>query len=811
MDKGSQSSIDGIKLEPENGVWKKERSKGCYITRNKAILIGVVFVLLLIVVALIFYYIPHPSNKCECENDVTEQSSDECDIVPRLPDMPDKPSIPPYEPFGEKLPNSIYPLHYDLTVKTFLYEYETSEMERFTFEGHETIYLRCDESTNTVKMNSRFLNVNFEPGMIKITESDTGKEIGIKSGKLDEMHELFVVETVETMETNAYYTLEILHFGAEMDYAYYNQFGMYYQSYEINNETRWICNTKFTPNYAREVFPCFDEPHFRATFNLTLIYHNKRWAKSNMPVRESVDLGNDWTETRFETTPSMVTYLLVMVVADFDYIETTTANGYPFRVWARQDKLQLGEFALNAGSEIMTLFENKVGVPYGLPKMDMIAIPNYAAGATEFWGCMLFRENRLLYDEVEQTEYYKQSVAAIVTHEIAHMWFGNYLTCDWWSDIWLNEGFASFYEYPIMEQLFPEWKVADQFMVLDLEGAFRYDSNSMLAEPLVRPVSGWRHEITGVFDKTSYSRGASIRRSLKAFLDDDVINEGIRTYVANHLYESVFTDQLWEELTKADRGHGNTDVKAVMDTWTLQHGYPVVTVTRTSETKASVVQDHFLSDPNDVTNDLYENLGYLWHVPLTYTYAANPDFINPSFEWLRNTDKPGEIDLSDAGSLDWVLVNINQLGFYRVNYDDENWKRLAEALKDDVDFKVFPAQTRTALLDDCFKISQAFYTDNVNCHRLSEYMYRETEYPTWALMVENLNFIHRSFMRSTEFSSLRYYWSKQITPIYESLGWDFSDKDTLNRQVFQVIIPVYTIHNITLRHTTQVYVNQSQV
>ncbi|XP_006822493.1 aminopeptidase N-like [Saccoglossus kowalevskii] len=757
----------------EDGELKKKKNT-ITITKTAAIFICVVIILLLVGVAVLFYFVPNSSEECE---PVSEECSEP---LFRLPEEPEEPTPTRREPFEERLPNSLYPLHYDLTVKMFLYEYETSEMERFTFEGHETIYLRCDESTNTVKMNSRFLNVNFEPGMIKITESDTGKEIGIKSGELDEIHELFVVETVETMEAGNNYTLEILDFGALMGNADDDQYGMYFQSYEIYGETRWICNTKFTPNYAREVFPCFDEPHFRATFNLSLIHHNKRWAKSNMPIYESVDLGNDWNETRFETTPNMVTYLLVMVVADFDYIETTTTNGYPLRVWAREDRMELGQFALEAGSEILTAFETLIGVPYGLPKLDMIAIPDYAAGATEFWGCVLYRENRLLYNATAQDAYDQQSVAAIVAHELAHMWYGNYLTCDWWSHIWLNEGFASFHEYVIMQDLYPELKMDHQFLNLDLESAFRVDARSSSAVPQIRPISGWRDEITGVFDTTTYSRGASMLRHLASFLDIDVIRRGLNSYVTNHLYESVVSDQLWQELTQADRGHRNTNVKMVMDTWTLQHGHPVVTVTRTSEAKASVVQDHFLSDPNDEPTDQYANLGYLWYVPLTYTHASEADFTNPNFEWLQNTDEPGEIDLRDAGSLDWVVVNINQVGFYRVNYDDENWERLAVALKEDVDFQVFPAPTRTALLDDCFKISQAFYTDNVNCHRLSEYMYRETEYPTWELMIDNLPFTYDTFMRTAEFGQLELYWRHQITPIYEALGWDFGAGNSLN-------------------------------
>ncbi|XP_070557699.1 aminopeptidase N-like isoform X2 [Ptychodera flava] len=762
-------------MEGEN----KQLPKGFYVTQKTAIFLSLLFIIIVVGVALLFYFVPRQEQQQPCEEVVPV-----CE--PQLPAVPVEPTETPREPFEERLPETLYPEHYEIYLTMYLDEEDDDK--RFTFEGRERIRLRCEESTDIIKMNSRFLNVDVDSeDAIEIQELSSGDSVEVSRAYLDDVHELFVIELAVGMEAGNIYEVRINNFGAPMGDAADDQWGMYYQSYDIGGETRWICNTKFTPNYAREVFPSYDEPHFRSTFDLVIAHRSKRWAMSNMPITHNVTLDDDWIETHFNTTPNMVTYLLVMVLADFPSVETTTKYGYPFRVWAREDRLYAANYSLYTGSEMLTYFEELIDVPYGLPKMDMVAIPDYAAGATEFWGCILYRESRLLYDEDVNTPYNQQSVAAIIAHELAHMWFGNYLTCDWWSEIWLNEGFASFYEFPAVDHVHPDWKMDHQFSNLDLESAFRVDAASSSAAPLVRPVSGWRDEITGVFDTTSYSGGSSRYRSLRAFLGADVIHAGIVSYVKNNLYSPVVSDQLWEELTLADAAHGGTNVKKVMDTWSLQHGHPVVTVNRTTSSMAVVTQQHFLSDPNDAVTDKWPNLGYTWYVPMTYTFESDLTFDDPlkHFQWL-NKEVTGELDLSMASASDWVVVNLNQVGFYRVNYDDENWNRLAEQLKTDHD--VIPAQTRTALMDDCFKISQAFYTDTVNCLRLSEYLDLETEYPTWELMIDNLPFLYRALMRTAEFGQFEFYWRQQITPLYDSLGWDMREGDTLEYRLRQEAI-----------------------
>ncbi|XP_077979607.1 aminopeptidase N-like [Glandiceps talaboti] len=770
-----RDDLDNLKAEG------KKLPKGFFVTQKTAVLIAVLFIVIIICVSLLFFFIPNPLYQ--------ESSPPDSDCSPQLPAEPGpQPTVEPREDFDERLPGiGLYPEHYDITLTIFLDEEDDDDNDRFTFTGSETILLRCDKASDIIKMNSRFLEVNVETDYIEVTESDSGDDIGVYKAYLDDVHELLVIELSDTLQVGKTYNVNIKEFGAEIGDADFDQYGMYYQSYDINGETRWMCNTKFTPNYAREVFPCYDEPHFRATFDLHLIHRDKRWALSNMPVKETTTMANDWIMTSFDTTPNMVTYLLVLVLADFPSIQLTTKYGYEFNVWAREDLIYSANYSLYAGSETLTYFEELLETPYGLPKMDFVAIPDYAAGATEFWGCVLYRESRLLYDEDIHTPYDQQRVAAIIGHELAHMWFGNYLTCDWWDEIWLNEGFASFYEYLPMTYLHPEWKVADQFMNLDLESAFRVDGSSSTAVPVIRPASGWRDEITGVFDTTAYSGGACVCRSLRSFLSEDVLHNGIVNYVQNNLFSAVVSDELWAELTLADAGHGDTNVKLVMDTWTLQHGHPVVTVNRTSTEFAVLTQEHFMIDPNDEATDKYDNLGYLWYVPITFTYASDVSFDDPlkHFQWLNKVET-GELDLQGVNENDWVVVNINQMGFYRVNYDEENWHRLSDALK--TDYTLFPAQTRTALLDDCFKISQAMYTDQVNCLRLSEYMHSETEYPTWELMIDNLPFTYRALMRTAEFGQLEFYWRQQITPIYESLGWDFSQGNSLEYRLRQEAI-----------------------
>eukprot|EP00058_Branchiostoma_floridae_P020053 XP_002605543.1 hypothetical protein BRAFLDRAFT_130666 [Branchiostoma floridae] len=368
----------------------------------------------------------------------------------------------------------------------------------------------------------------------------------------------------------------------------------------------------------------------------------------------------------------------------------------------------------------------------------MAAIPDFPFGAMENWGLITYRETSLLYDPSVSTEANKQRVAVVVAHELGHQWFGNLVTAEWWDDIWLNEGFASHVEYlgaahaepdwmlwfgnlvtpawwedlwlkegfastaeyPGVDFVEPTWAMEDQFLEEDLHPVFALDSLST-SHPISLPVNH-PDEISQIFDTISYSKGASIIRMMSSFLGSSY-TKGIKSYLERYQFANAVQDDLWNSLTEAAQEDGRTDVqvKDVMDTWTLQMGFPVVTVTRDySNGRVTVSQRHFLYDPEaNVPESPYN---YVWQVPLTYTTGEDMNFADPPQTWIR--DKTEEFPLS-AAPTSWLIANVNQTGYYRVNYDMANWELLTNFLMSD-DFQAIPVATRSALIDDAFNIAQ---------------------------------------------------------------------------------------------------------
>ena len=267
----------------------------------------------------------------------------------------------------------------------------------------------------------------------------------------------------------------------------------------------------------------------------------------------------------------MSTYLLAIMVGEFECVEAE-AEGTQVRVWTTPGKKEQGRYALDVSCRLLSFYNNYFGIPYPLPKLDLIAIPDFAAGAMENWGAITYREVALLVDPAHSSAATKQRVAIIIAHEIAHMWFGNLVTMAWWNDLWLNEGFASWIEYKAVDHLFPEWDMWTQFIFSDTGPAMSLDGlkNTHPIEAVVKTPN----EINELFDAISYSKGAAIIRMLEQFLGEETFRRGLVHYLSTHQYGNARTEDLWASLAQVS----GKPVKEIMDTWTKQPGYPVVEV-----------------------------------------------------------------------------------------------------------------------------------------------------------------------------------------------------------------------------------------
>ncbi|XP_051918007.1 aminopeptidase Ey-like isoform X2 [Hippocampus zosterae] len=539
--------------------------------------------------------------------------------------------------------------------------------------------------------------------------------------------------------------------------------GFYRSEYTGAAGKKIVATTQMQPTDARKAFPCFDEPAMKAVFHITLIHDHGTVALSNGKEKETRNVtiaDQALLQTDFEPTEKMSTYLLAFIVSDFININNTIDN-VMIRIFARKSAIEArqGEYALNITGPILKFFENYYNSTYPLPKSDQIALPDFNAGAMENWGLITYRETALLYDKSFSSNGNKERIATIISHELAHMWFGNLVTLRWWNDLWLNEGFASYVEYLGAHEAEPEWNVKDLIVLNDVHRVFAIDALasshplSSKEEDIQKPA-----QISELFDAISYSKGASVLRMLSDFLSEGVFKMGLRTYLAEFAYgNAVYTD-LWKHLQMAVDNAGSGDlpetVHNIMNTWVLQMGFPVVTIDTTT---GVISQKHFLLDPDsEVTAPSPFN--YEWIIPINWMKAGVPQIRR----WLSGkTDTVESMKLTGS---DWLLANLNVVGYYRVNYDQGNWDRLLEILSSA--HANIPVINRAQLVDDAFNLARAKLIPTVLALKTTKYLGKETEYMPWESALNNLDFFYLMFDRSEVYGPMQDYLRKQVIPLF---------------------------------------------
>lgn len=464
--------------------------------------------------------------------------------------------------------------------------------------------------------------------------------------------------------------------------------GFYRSSYEHDGVKKNMAVTQFEPADARRCFPCWDEPACKATFKITLEVPTEVNALSNMPVVEEKSTGNTKT-IQYEESPIMSTYLVAVVIGIFDYVEDHTPDGVKVRVYCQVGKADQGKFALDVAVKTLDLYKKYFAVAYPLPKLDMIAIPDFAAGAMENYGLVTYRETALLYDEKHSAASNRQRVATVVAHELAHQWFGNLVTMEWWTHLWLNEGFATWVSYLAADSLFPKWNIWTQFLDESTEG-LRLDGLSE-SHPIEVEINHAR-EIDEIFDAISYRKGASVIRMLQSYLGADTFQRALAAYIKKHAYSNAKTEDLWAVLEE----ESGEPVNKLMNSWTKQQGYPVISV-KIQDQKLEFEQSRFLSSGSEGDGQ--------WIVPLTLcccSYDTRKNFLlQAKSEALDVKKYLGCNSLSEKQA--WIKVNVEQAGFYRVKYDEDLAKRLGYAIEK----KCLSATDRFGILDDTFALSMA--------------------------------------------------------------------------------------------------------
>ncbi|XP_071631576.1 aminopeptidase N-like [Temnothorax longispinosus] len=679
-----------------------------------------------------------------------------------------------------KLSKAVVPDLYELWLIPFIWE------GNFTFHGEVKILVNVTEDTNNVTLHAFCIKIdeNFTH-IVKYSANNKNNKTVIKIAeqKNDIDKQFHVIKTSNTLKKGNKYVVHLKFIGYLND----NLQGFYRSSYMVGNQTRWIATTQFEPTDARRAFPCFDEPALKAKFQINIARPRNMTSISNMPrivKRTPVPGLNTYVWDHYKRSVPMSTYLVAFVVSDFDVRESENRN---FTVWARHNAIDQAQYSLNIGPEVLRYFEDYFKIKFPLPKMDMVALPDFAAGAMENWGLLTFRETEMLYQEGISTSARKQRVATTVSHEISHQWFGDLVTPSWWTDIWLNEGFATYMEYIGVNALEPTWRMLDQFVVDELQDVFSLDALKS-SHPISIEI-GHPDEINEIFDRISYGKGATIIRMMAHFLTINVFEKGLTNYLNEKAYQNAEQNDLWYALTKQAHKdkvlHPNVTVKEIMDTWTLQTGFPVVTVSRTyNDSIIMLTQERFLLDNNDTTITSES----LWWIPITYTWEKQLNFNNTQpTEWLK---AERSIILNDfrVSPFEWIIFNVQETAYYRVNYDRTNWQMIIRQLKQN--FTRISANNRAQLIDDALNLARAGKLDYNIAFDVISYLVREIEYFPWRAAFRGIDFLKDMLIKTPSHDKFSLFVLKLLDNVYKQVG--FTDEITDSQLTILTRIDVLT-------------------
>ena len=639
-----------------------------------------------------------------------------------------------------RLPDDIVPLNHRLTL--------TPDLDSFLFTGEEDISIEIIRPTKNIFLNA----IELEIHSASLTISD-GTILTPSEVSLQEESETVTITFDETIQPGQG-TLNLSFSGTLNDQLR----GFYRSEYQDpDGSPRILATTQFEATDARRAFPCWDEPNIKSSFYVSLVVPSELTAISNMPIETEEALPNGLKAVQFAETPIMSTYLLAFIVGDLASVEAHAANGTLVRVFATRGKEQQGLHALENAVALLSYFNDYFGIPYPLPKLDHVAIPDFAAGAMENWGAITYRETALLFDPEKSAANTRQRILEVVSHEMAHMWFGDLVTMKWWNDLWLNESFASWMGDKAVAELYPEWQMWTQFVSQDTNAALSLDGlrNSHPIEAEVKDPS----EIRELFDAISYSKGGSILRMLEEFLGEDVFRSGLRDYIHKNQYSNAETKDLWASLEHVS----GQPVTRIMDTWTKQMGYPLILaeIDRAPiQPSLKVTQKRFLYDNLLDPLSKEENK---WEVPVSVTSEKTGK--ETSF-LLTGSDS--QIPLATDTASGWIKLNGLQTGFYRVNYAVEEWKRLGAAIRN----LELPPTDRLGLQNDAYALMRSGEAPATLFLSIADSYKGETDASVWGDLSANLRGLESLVSGEPflpDFHNLAKNLFNQIT---QSVGWD---------------------------------------
>lgn len=600
------------------------------------------------------------------------------------------------------------------------------------------ITITCIRPTRTIRLDVEDITV--ESCSYDIDGVEVQPTYAVNDGQL-------VINTQQSISDGC--TLTIKYKGILND----KLIGFYRSSYKVGSKTKYLATSQFEAADARRAFPCFDRPDLKATFDISIFAPKGMTAISNMPVvyTEKSNKGEMFT---FETTPMMSTYLVYLGVGEFEYLK---GDGR-VRVVTTAGKSKHGKFALELAERLIPQYEQYFAKYYQLPKLDLIALPDFGSGAMENWGAITFRENLLLYDEANSSSSTKQLVAEVLSHELAHQWFGNLVTMKWWNDLWLNESFATFMATKTLDWLYPTWNLWDQFVNSSSKTAMEMDSLPSTHPIDVKVTSP--AQIREIFDAISYEKGGSLLRMIEDYVGKIVFRDGLRLFIRDFKFQNATGLDLWDSIDRSvqksikggaskrvQKGTADVSVRKIMKPWLSIGGFPMVHVTQEQDV-VKLAQYPFRVHKQPTKS-------HTWPIPI----IIKGKYTSRRFLMEKKT---GEVKLPGT-----FIVNPKRIGFYRVLYQQDALSNIKKWFQN----KIIASMDRWSIQNDLFAMCMAGKASILDYLDLVDAYTDERQYMPLINVGENLSLLlNMSHMQD---------WNKKIrhvsAPIFEGvlsrLGW----------------------------------------
>jgi len=651
---------------------------------------------------------------------------------------------------AQRLPEGARPENYKLTF--------TPDLEKAKFEGDETITLRLLKSSSEITLNA--VDIDFHE--VTITSGGTTQKAKVTPEKDKEM----VVLSVEKPLAAGPATVHITYTGILND----EMRGLYLGK---DDKGRKYAASQFEATDARRAFPSFDEPDYKATFDITAVAEKDLVAISNQKIVSDTAGPGDKHTVRFATTAKMSSYLAALVVGNFEYIEGE-ADGIPIRVYSTPGKKEMGKFALESAEYILGYYDKYFAIKYPYGKLDLIGLPDFSAGAMENTGCITFREVILLIDEKQGSVGLKKTIASVIAHEMAHQWFGDLVTMKWWDDIWLNEGFATWMETKPVQKWKPEWN----YNLDDVSGTSGTLNTDSLAN--TRPIHQAAEtpaQIQELFDGIAYGKAASVLRMLESYLGEETFRAGVNAYLKEHQYANSTADDFWDTQATTSK----KPVDKIMPTWVKQPGAPIVNVKAQcsgNSTSVTLAQQRYYIDRSkfEAAND------QLWQIPLCLRGSATGDGA-PKCELLTKKEETFTL----AGCSTWVLADAGATGYYRTGYGPE----AVRALASDAETKLTPAE-RIALQGDIWASIRVGREPVGDFLAFAQGLQSDRNRAVLEDVLGRLNYIGQYLVSNSDRDSFRTWLRQYLAPAMKEVGYEpkpgeSDEQRTLRARVFNAL------------------------